>query len=386
MPNLQINKFFYNLEIVQLSGFLVALIIAYLLTPLIQSRAMKLGILDKPSVRKIHSIPIPRLGGVSVYASLFLTTLIFLAAYWKYNAYFIGTFTLLGIFAGGTIIFFLGLLDDIEQLPAILKLLIQILAGSVGWFLGIRILNLSNPLYHADFYFFKLSVGDQVVHFDPLISYLLTIIWVIGITNAVNLVDGMDGLATGICLISSIAIWAVSMDHKINQPAGALLAATLAGALLGFLRWNFNPARIFLGDSGAYLVGYVLASLAISCVSKKIAVVIITPVIFLIFALPIADTIYAIIRRIIKGKSILEPDKGHLHHRILQSGLSQKFASYLLYLISAVAGLVATYLIGLRSTYRFLILSGMVIAISLFYTCIINWKHQKLFRNIFFKT
>ena len=380
-----ISKFFYNLQIVQLLGFFVALAIAYILTPLIQTRAQKLGILDKPSKRKIHNTPIPRLGGVSIYVSLFLTTLIFLAAYWKYSTFFIGTFALLGVFAGGTIIFFLGLLDDIESLPPMLKLLIQIMAASVGYFLGIKILHLANPFYHADFYFFKLSVGDQVIHFDPIVSYILTIVWVVGITNAINLVDGMDGLATGVCLISAIAIWAVSLDYRINQSAGALMSATLAGGLLGFLRWNFNPARIFLGDSGAYLTGFVLASLAISCVTKKVAVVIMAPVIILIFAFPIVDTLFAVIRRTLNRKSILEPDKGHLHHRILKMGVSQKIASYLLYLVSALSGLIATYMISVRSTFRFLILAGMIFAIVLFYACIINWRHQKLFRNLFMK-
>lgn len=380
-----ISNFFHNLEIVQLLGFVVALSISYLLTPIIQSRALKLGVLDRPSKRKIHQEPVPRLGGVSIYVSLFLTSLIFMAAYWKYSTFFIGTFALLGIIAGGTIIFFLGLLDDIEPIPAVIKLLIQIFAASVGWFLGIRILSLSNPLYHADFLLFKLSVGDQVIHFDPLWSYILTIIWVVGITNAINLLDGMDGLATGVCLISALAIWAVSLDFRISQPAGALMAATLSGGLLGFLRWNFNPARIFLGDSGAYLTGFVLASLAVGVVSKKVAFAIMTPVLVLIFALPIVDTLFAVIRRTINRKSILEPDRGHLHHRMLAFGLSQKIASYFFYLISAISGLVATYLVSIKSTYRFLILAAMISVISLFYACIINWKHQKLFRNMFMK-
>ena len=244
---------------------------------------------------------------------------------------------------------------------------------------------MSNPFYHADFYLFKLSIGDQAINFDPLLGYFLTVLWVVGITNAINLLDGMDGLATGVCLISSVAIWAVSLDNKINQPGGALMAATLAGALLGFLRWNFNPARIFLGDSGAYLTGFVLASMAVGCVTKKVAVLIMSPVLFLIFALPIVDTLFAVIRRIITKRSIFEPDKGHLHHRILAIGLSQKTVSYLLYFISAVSGFLATYLISVRSTFRFLLLSLMIFAISLFYACIINWKHQKSFRNIFFK-
>ena len=378
-----LNKIFHNIESIQISGFVIALLISYLLTPLIQSRAEKLGVLDKPSKRKIHITPVPRLGGVSIYASIFLTSLVFIAAYWHYKISIIGTFSLLGIFAGGTIIFFLGLLDDIEPLPAMYKLFIQIMAAGIAWYLGIRIVHVINPFYHADFGLFSLSVGDQFFHFGKILSFLITLIWIIGITNAVNLVDGMDGLATGISLISAIAIWGVAVDYRINQPGGALMAATLAGALLGFLRWNFNPARIFLGDSGAYLTGFVLACLSVSCVIKKVALAVISPVLFLLFALPIVDTVFAIIRRTISRKSIFDPDKGHLHHRILAFGISQKYASYLLYLISALLGLLATYLVSFKSSIRFLALSAFVILIAAFYTCIINWKRQKLFRNIF---
>lgn len=377
------SKVLYNIQLIQILGFVIALFISYLLTPLIQSRAQKLGVLDKPSKRKIHTTPIPRLGGVSIYVSIFLTSLVFIAAYWHYKISVIGTFSLLGIFAGGTIIFFLGLLDDIEPLSAVYKLYIQIMAASIAWYLGIRIVHVINPFYHADLYFFSISVGDQYFHFDRIASYLITLIWIIGITNAINLVDGMDGLATGVSLISAIAIWSVAVDYRISQSGGALMAATLAGALLGFLRWNFNPARIFLGDSGAYLTGFVLACLSVSCVIKKVALAVISPVLFLLFALPIIDTLFAIIRRIMSKKSIFDPDKGHLHHRILAFGISQKYASYLLYLISALLGLLATYLVSFKSSLRFLVLSAFVVLIALFYTCVINRKRQKLFKNIF---
>ena len=191
----------------------------------------------------------------------------------------------------------------------------------------------------------------------------------------------MDGLATGISLISAIAIWAVAVDYRINQPGGALMAATLAGALLGFLRWNFNPARIFLGDSGAYLVGFILAGLTASCVVKKVTVAVMLPVFILIFALPILDTLFAIVRRMLNKKSILEPDTEHLHHRILAFGVSQKIASYVLYCISAIAGLLACLIISNKSALRFIILSAFIVLMALFYACVINWKHQKIFRK-----
>ena len=385
MFNMHVSKYFFTLQTVQLIGFSVALAISYLITPFIQSRALKLGVLDKPSKRKLHTTPIPRLGGVSIYTSLFLTSLIFVTAYLNYRTSTVGSFTLLGIFAGGTIIFFLGLLDDIESINPFIKLFVQIAAASVSWLLGVRIVQVANPLYHSNLLLFQISVGDQVIAFNTVLSYLLTVLWIVGITNAINLIDGMDGLATGISIISAIAIWAVAVDFRINQPAGALMAATLAGALLGFLRWNFNPARIFLGDSGAYLTGFILASLTVSCVVKKVTLVVMTPVLILIFALPILDTAFAIIRRLLRGKPILEPDKEHLHHRILAIGLSQKRASYILYFISGILGIWATCLISGKSFYRFMILSALIVGIALFYACIINWKHQKLLRNLFIK-
>lgn len=377
------HKLFFNVEVGQLIGFLIALLISYLLTPLIRTRALKLGILDKPGGRKIHETPVPRLGGVSIYVSLFVTSLFFISLYWKYHAGLAAMFSLIGIFAGGTLIFFLGFLDDIEPLHPLLKLFIQVLAATSAWILGIRILSIANPLYHADFYFFEVSIGNPSIQFNHFLSCLLTILWLVSITNAINLIDGVDGLATGIALISSLAIWALSVDFRINQPASALMAATLAGGLLGFLRWNFNPARIFLGDSGAYLTGFVLAALAIECATKKVALLTIAPVLILIFALPIVDTLFAIIRRTLTGKSIFKPDSGHLHHRMLAIGFSQKNTSYILYLITTLLAILATYLISIKSVLRFFILSIVVIIIIMFYACIINWKHQKLFRNIF---
>ncbi len=378
-----LNKIFHQIDYIQFLAFFIALAITYVLTPIIQSRASRLGVLDQPSERKIHTSPVPRLGGVGIFASLFITSLFFLSHYWTYSVTSSGTFTLLGIFAGGVIIFFVGLLDDIEPLSPRIKLGVQFVSASIAWYLGVRIISLSNPFYHSNFGFFKLSVGDQGIHFDPVISYFLTVIWIVGITNAINLIDGMDGLATGVSLIGAVAIWSVSLDGKINQPGGALMAATIAGALLGFLRWNFNPARIFLGDSGAYLIGFILACLTIGCTTKKVAIAVITPLIVLVFALPILDTLMAIIRRLMSGRPIMQPDKEHLHHKLLKLGFSQKLTSYVLYSVSGFFGVLATYIISKRSSLRFLFIAGLIMTIALFYALVINWKRQKIFRELF---
>jgi len=381
MLNTLTSKFFYNLEFNQILSFFVAMLITYMITPFVRSRAMKLGVLDKPSKRRIHKQPTPRLGGISIFVGLFLTCFIFIAAYLKYFSLEPRAFPLLGILAGGSIIFLLGLLDDIEPVPPIYKLLAQILAASVAWYLGVRIEHIVNPMYHADLVLFKFSVGDQVFSFGKILSYALTVMWIVIITNAINLLDGMDGLATGVSLISAIAIWSVATGARIDEPSGALLAAILAGCLLGFLRWNFNPARIFLGDSGAYLTGFMLASLAISCVMKSLTLVIMTPMLILIFALPILDTLFAVVRRIIGKRSILKPDKEHIHHRILASGISQKGAAYFFYLVSFLLGLWGTYLMSMQTFYRFSGLIFLVMCIILFFTFVINWRHQKIFKT-----
>lgn len=381
MWNLLTNKIFCNFEVGQILCFFVAMLIAYVITPIIRARALKLGVLDKPSKRRIHKKSIPRLGGVSIFVSVFLTSFIIVAMYVKYNTLEARSFPLLGILAGGSIIFLLGLLDDIDPVKPVYKLLVQIFAASVAWYLGVRIDHIMNPFYHADVYFFEFSVGDEIILFGRLMSYILTIFWIVILTNAINLLDGMDGLATGISLISAAAIWAVSVGVRIDEPAGALMAATLTGSLLGFLRWNFNPARIFLGDSGAYLTGFILASLAISCVMKSLTLTIMTPMLILIFALPIIDTLLAVIRRILGKKSILMPDKEHIHHRLLDLGLSQKSAAYLFYLISVSLGFWATYLMSWQSFRRLSLLIVCILFIILFFTYVINWRHQRIFKK-----
>jgi len=376
-----INKIYSSFDLDQLIGFFVAMFIAYLITPMIRNRALKLGLLDKPSKRRIHIEPVPRLGGVSIFVSLFVTSFFFVAVYLKYGSLSPVSFPLIGILAGGSIIFLSGLLDDIEPIPAVGKLLLQIFAASVAWYLGVRIEHIVNPFYHSDFFLFEFSVGGHMIEFGKLSSYLLTVSWIVAITNAINLLDGMDGLATGVSLITAVAIWSVAVGKRIDEPAGALLSATLAGSLLGFLRWNFNPARIFLGDSGSYLIGFMLASLAVNCVMKSLTLAIMAPMLILIFALPIFDTMLAVMRRIFGRRSILEPDKEHIHHRMLAIGMSQKSAAYLFYLISFSLGLLATYLMSNQTFRRFSFLMLVIIFIMLFFTYVINWKRQRVFKT-----
>ncbi len=390
-----------RLDAAQIPGFLIALAISWWLTPEIRSRALKLGLVDKPGEeRRIHKVPIPRLGGVAIYISVMLTIAILIASTGRFpKDARVGEGGLLGIAIGGTLIFILGLLDDMESLPAKFKLLVQTLAGCAAYSLGVRIKTIPMPgvmpnIMHNtatgaanghlgfNFPFFGLhSVSGQTGYFIDLgvLSLPLTVIWLVGMSNAVNLIDGMDGLAAGVSAISALTIWTVAMADSIDRPYAALTAAVLAGALFGFLRWNFNPARIFLGDSGAYLTGFILGAVSITGVIKgAAAATLIVPtflLVLLILFFPILDTTWAIIRRVTQGKSIFTPDSEHIHHRLLQAGLSQKSVAYLLYGVSAVLGFVAAVFV--HQQVYFLQLGGTVLIMAIFFAEVLNRHRQR---------
>jgi UDP-GlcNAc:undecaprenyl-phosphate/decaprenyl-phosphate GlcNAc-1-phosphate transferase len=362
-----------DLREAQIPAFLMALSISWWLTPEIRARAMRLKLVDMPNEeRRIHKVPVPRLGGVAIFISL-LTTLALMCA-------IAGRFPkpggLAGIAVGGTLIFVLGLIDDLESIPAKVKLLVQILAGCAAYSLGVRIkmipINMDIGAIHLHY---ALSLGPW--------SLPLTVFWLVGVANAVNLIDGMDGLAAGTAAISALTIWAVALAPNINQPNAALIAAALAGALLGFLRWNFNPARIFLGDSGAYLTGFILGAVSITGVLKSTtAVTLIVPtfiLVLLILFFPLLDTTWAIVRRVSKGRSIFAPDAEHIHHRLLQTGLSQKKVAYLIYGASALLGLLAAHFVGQES--YFLTLGVSVLAMALFFAEVLNRHRQRPRKN-----
>lgn len=356
-------------------GFLLALIISFLITPLIRERALKFGLVDRPDSCKdrtrIHKEAVPRLGGIAILISIVITSIIYLAIFGRYTTSHIDLIELEGIAAGGFIIFFLGLLDDIKPLNPFVKLGGQIIAASTAWLLGVRIELLANPLYYID------HAMKSTITYNDETSFIVTVIWLVAISNAINLIDGVDGLAVGVCLIASVATWAIAMSPTLNQPAGAIFAATLAGACLGFLRYNFNPARIFLGDNGAYLLGFILG--CISCIGlvKKVTVVIISPILILILLVPIIDTIYAIFRRAVNKEAIMRPDLEHVHHKLLRLGLSQKQVTYLLYTVTFLGGLIGSWMLGLQIAVDYLLIASAVLAIGLFFTFVINYRKQK---------
>ena len=300
----------------------------------------------------------PRLGGLAIIAGFVVSIIYLLIILSIENA--INIFEdnihmkLLGFFIGGLIISITCFIDDIKNLPAIVKLIVQIISAIVVVAFGLRIQNINIP------FLYKIGLPNAF-------SIILTIGWIVGITNAINLIDGLDGLSSGIALISCVSMLIIFALN--GSPIIAILLITaLVGALSGFLPFNFNPAKTFMGDTGSNFLGYCLAVISIFGVAKTYTlVVIVAPLIVL--ALPVVDTIVAIIRRIIKGKSIkaiMKADKGHLHHTLLKHGFSQKEAVLIMYGVTAALGLFAIILMesGIWKALSFLLMIIALVAIG----------------------
>lgn len=321
-----------NLQI-YIVAFTVALAVAYFLTPRVIDLAIKVGALDAPDARKVHTRPIPRMGGLAIYAAFVLAVL----------ASMYVSREVMGLLVGGTVILIVGIIDDLKPLPARVKLLGQILAAAVLVMFDIRIEWLTNPF------------GDML--YVEYLSIPLTILWVVGLTNTVNLIDGLDGLAAGVSTIASVTILLVALQQ--NFWTVAVLTAALAGSALGFLQHNFNPAKIFMGDTGSMFLGYMLAAISIlGAVKSAATIALIVPIVAL--GLPILDTAFAIIRRYMSGRPIFKPDKGHLHHRLLEMGLTQKQAVLLMYVMSGCLGLSAIALTEVNKSLGALIIIGLL--------------------------
>ena len=294
-------------------AFVIALIVTYICTPLVRTLAVKIGAIDAPDARKVHQVSIPRLGGLAIYIGYMVSLL--------YSVKDISSVK--GLLIGSVILVAVGIWDDVKQIGPKTKLLGQIVAA------------LMLPIFDNAIHF--ISIGDHMLYLEYL-SIPLTVFWIVGFTNIVNLIDGLDGLAAGISLIACIAICIVTL--QMGQVDLACITLALAGAACGFLRYNFNPAKIFMGDTGSMLLGYTMAAISVMGSVKTAATVgLVVPV--NVLGLPILDTLFAIVRRRINGRPVFQPDKGHLHHRLLAMGLTQKQAVLLMYAITAVLGCVS---------------------------------------------
>lgn len=316
-------------------GFFLAVAIAYFATPHVKEFAIKTGALDTPDERKVHSEPIPRMGGLAIYIAVIAA--IFFSM--KMNQ------QILGIILGGTVMLAVGIIDDLRQLSAKVKLAGQILAALVLVAFDVRIEWLTNPF-------------GPMIYLDYL-SIPITLLWIVAVTNTVNLIDGLDGLAAGVSCIAAITICIVAFGQ--NLWLVALLTAIIAGSALGFLFHNFNPAKIFMGDTGSLFLGYMLSAVSVMGAVKGAATIaLFVPIVAL--GLPIMDTAFAIIRRYVNGVPIFRPDKGHLHHRLLAMGLTQKQVVLSMYLISGMLGVSAIMITEVSRFNAFLIVTAITAA------------------------
>ena len=304
------------------AALLTAAIVAFITTPVVRTLAFRVGAVDIPrDSRRMHNHPIPRMGGLAIFFGFILSALIFVPL----------DAPLRGMLLGAVIIVILGIFDDIYALPALPKLLVQIAAAAVAVLMGNQIEVLSNPNIFSSNPYWDLG----------FLSIPISVFWIVGITNAVNLIDGLDGLACGVSTISSMTMLVIALT--VAEAQVAILMAALAGACIGFLPYNLNPAKIFMGDTGSTFLGFVLATVSIQGLFKSYAIISFA-VPFLVLGLPIFDTCFAILRRLARGQSPMAPDRGHIHHRLIDMGFTQKQAVAVLYLISAILGLSAVVL------------------------------------------
>ena len=291
-----------------------------ILIPWVVRLAYRIGKVDAPDARKVHTVPIPRLGGVALFAGflvgLGLLQLLLQGQLFSFEG------AMRGVLVGGSLMFLVGVLDDLKPLNAKLKFALQIGAALAAYYFGVKIDFVSNP-------------GGGLVFLPSFVSLGLTVFWLVGISNTINLIDGLDGLAGGVSLISALTIGLIAL--QTNQTIAGILALALAGSTIGFLRYNFNPAKIFMGDGGALFLGFTLAAISVIGVLKLIAAMAFA-VPILILGVPIFDTSFAILRRLWNHKPIFSPDRGHLHHRLLDAGLDQRRAVLVIYGISLILG------------------------------------------------
>lgn len=306
-------------------------------TPVVKEIGVRSGRLDRPGGRKIHSSPMVRLGGISIFAG----TVTALAAVW-----YLGGFGVLsgdkeweiwGVTLGGLAFFAIGLADDFWDLSASWRLLLQLLVAVLAWQMGVRIEFLSVPF-------------DVGLVYLGWLSLPITTLWLAGLANAINWIDGLDGLAAGVSAIAASVLLAVTLF--LDRPGAALIAAALAGGAMGFLRYNFNPAKIFMGDGGSYFLGFTLAGIGVIGVVKTTAIAAVA-LPFLILAVPIVDMSAVIIARLRRGKSPFHADRSHLHHRLLEAGIPQRLTVLFIYALTLWGGSLAVAFVGVPSGWAY---------------------------------
>ena len=345
------------IELYHLIAFLVSMTVVLWTIPDVKTLGLKLGIVDRPNARKIHKNPVVRVGGVSIFAGSIAALVI---------VWLLGGFSVLPphkvqeirvVIVGSILFFGIGFADDLFNLTPISRLLMQVAVATACWYFGVRIDFISFPIYSlVKIYWLSLPV---------------TVVWLVGMANAINWIDGVDGLAAGVSGIAAFVMLVVTLF--MDQPAAALIAAALAGGALGFLRYNFNPAQIFMGDGGAYFMGFTLAAVGIIGLVKTTAITaVLLP--YLILAVPIIDMSAVILSRISKGKSPFIADKSHLHHWLLKSGISQRQTVLFIYSLTFWVGSLALGFSNIPSGWGYAIGATMLLGWQI-------WQVWQVWRN-----
>lgn len=331
-------------------SFVIACVAAAIITPFTIRLAFRVGAVDIPKdERKIHAKAMPRIGGLAFIFGFMVATFIMFVCCEIDKTINLVDVNLLGFYAGAFIIVITGFMDDVKGIKPVVKLAGQLLAAICVVLSGMRIGYIEIPFL-------------EMYGLNEILSIIITLGWIVGVTNAINLIDGLDGLATGVSAISVVSLLVIFMLNGAAE-IPLIIVAALLGSLIGFLPYNFNPAKTFMGDVGSNFLGYTLATVSMLGMAKTYtAMAIVLPVIVL--ALPIFDTLFAIIRRVLSGKSIMEADRGHLHHRLLDLGLSQRQAVLVLYGITALFGVFAIVLMR-SSIWKIIAFVGIMVILMI---------------------
>ena len=336
-----------NISEFKIAGIIVAFFLGVFIVPVVITFSKRTGLMDIPGGRKIHSHPVSRLGGIAIWlCTIIAMMLVILLTHYPHRK------LLSGLITGSSLMFLLGLIDDIYSLEAKFKFTIQIAVASIVFCLGVKVSSIFIPF-------------AGLIELPLILSYLGTIVWIVGISNAVNFIDGLDGLAGSIIAVSSVTMGLIMLAN--NDAVSALIAFILAGSMLGFLTYNFHPAKIFMGDSGALFGGFILSALSIIYQQKTQDITMYVPL--LVLAVPICDMVFSSLRRILKGVSPFVADSEHIHHKLLKMGLSQNKAVLVLVGISVFMGAFATLTAASDTIKYFLyaiVLSSVMIILNRF--------------------
>lgn len=344
-----------------------ALLMSLLLTPIVRFLSIRVGVVDTPNARRINKVPMPTSGGLAIFTSFVIASLVLMPL--ASNGAHIGEQTyfqyILPVVLGGLVVTVTGFIDDVYELSPKLKMLGIVIGAIIVW-------------AFTDFKFdsFKIPFGGPLLAFDPFLTFFLTVLWIISITNAINLIDGLDGLVSGVSIISLVTMAIVAYFFlPLTNFFLTLTILILIASIAGFFPYNYHPAIIYLGDTGALFIGFMIGVLSLQGLKNATAVAVVTPVIIL--GVPIMDTIVAIIRRSLSGKKFYEPDKMHLHHRLLSMGFTHRGAVLVVYGIAMLFSLISLLLNVSSRIGGILLMLGLLFALEVFIEGIEIWGEKR---------